>query len=263
MSAHPTYADVARATGVLVALAGDVSDVHSLLIPWTPASKARPRFGRGGRAYTPAESRAAEQRTSAYLRQFFPEPFTGNVALACVFYRPDRQRIDADNMLKHICDAANKILWHDDSQVTAITGIVELDPSNPRTLIAVAPHLTTMTRGTDDTYPCPICNKPIARAGQSSLRKTCSRECAARAKGHFLLDEPVDCAECGEPFKRTTSAQRMCSPECRADSLRNRRKAAAKPPMTCVDCGATLAHRRGGRCRNCWRAHVASTGRQS
>lgn len=251
--------DHTRAIRALIQLGGDDSDVTSVLIPWAPASKSRPRFGRGGRAYTPAESRAAEARTAAHLRTCFPEPLPGNVALACIFYRPDRQRIDADNMLKHLCDAANGIIWQDDSQVTAILGIVELDIEYPRTVMAVSHHDTTMTRGADSVYPCAQCGKPISRIGRTKLPKTCSPACAAHARGFFLLSEPVDCAHCGEPFKRRTAAQKMCSPECRVESLRNRRKSAAKPMSECLDCGIALSHTRGGRCRNCWRTHLQAS----
>ncbi len=224
----------------------------------SPASTARPRFGKGGRTYTPAESRKAEARTAAWLRRMFEEPLTGNVALACLFFRPNRQRIDVDNMLKHVCDAANGILWHDDSQVSAITGVVELDVDRPRTLLAVSPHLSTMTRGTDATYPCAQCGRPIAMDGRGNKRKTCSKDCAARLRGFEPLDVPIPCAECGKPFRRTTRAQRLCSPECRADLVRGRNRQRALPKSACQDCGLVLTHHRGGRCRACWRASVAT-----
>lgn len=248
--------DIERAIALLQAVAGDLTDVHYTVMNWEPASKARPRFGKGGRTYTPAESRKAEARTAAWLRNVFDEPMPGNVAMACIFYRPNRQRIDVDNMLKHVCDAANEIIWHDDSQCTSVTGVVELDIERPRTLLVVAPHLTTMTRGADATYPCAQCSRPIALEGRSHP-KTCSRDCAARLRGYEPLDEPIPCAECGELFRRTTRAQRLCSPACRADRVRGANKERARPTSTCLDCGKQLAHHRGGRCRDCWRASVA------
>lgn len=251
--------DLCRVIGMLQAVAGDLHDVHSTLLNWEPASKARPRFGKNGHTYTPAESRAAEARTAAWLRTMFDEPMTGNVAMACIFFRPNRQRIDADNMLKHVCDAANGIIWNDDSQVTAVLGIVELDADRPRTLIAVAPHMSTMTRGTDATYPCAQCGRPIPMEGQNSRRKTCSKGCAAKIRGYEPLDEPIPCAECGEPFRRTTKTQRLCSPECRANRIRGRNKSRATPRSRCLDCARELTHHRGGRCRSCWRASVATT----
>lgn len=255
--AEDYLADAERVMALLTAVAGDLDDVHYTLMEWEPASKARPRFGKGGRTYTPAESRKAEARTAAWLRRMFDEPMSGNVAMACLFFRPNRQRIDVDNMLKHVCDAANEIIWHDDSQVSAITGIVELDTERPRTLLAVAPHMSTMTRGTDATYPCAQCGRPIQMGGQTKMRKTCSPECAARVRGFEPLDIEIPCAECGKPFRRTTRAQRLCSPECRADRVRGRNRERARPMSTCLDCGRLLTHHRGGRCRDCWRKSVA------
>lgn len=232
--------------------AGPEEWLKYLVIHGPPPSKQRPRFGRGGRVYTPAESRAAEERTSVFIRSSVQTPHTGNIALGCVFFRPNRQRIDVDNMLKHVCDAANGIAWHDDSQVTTLFGRVELDAENPRTLIIFGPDESTMMRGTDAWYPCPICETRIHFDGQTNPRKTCSRECAARVRGFYLLDERLPCAHCQVPFKRANKYQTMCSPECRLDSFRGKRKGRAGPLSLCLDCDKELSHRRGGRCRDCW-----------
>jgi predicted amidophosphoribosyltransferase len=56
-------------------------------------------------------------------------------------------------------------------------------------------------------------------------------------------------------FRPVSQYRRLCSPECRQDSLRDRRKRQAKPFSKCSDCGKELSHRRGGRCRECWRAN--------
>lgn len=238
---------------LVTAIGGLRHSVHSAILNGAPFSKSRPRFSRNGNTYVPKKDRQAEEQTSATLRMFYPESWTGNVALACIFYRPNFQRIDVDNMLKHVCDAANGIIWEDDSQVTALVGVAHLDVDDPRTVIAVAPHISTLVRGTDADYPCVVCSKPISRSGQTKLRKTCSRECRAQAMGHQLLDEPVPCAWCGEPFKRVSSYRKYCSVQCKAAAYRNVRKGIAKPPGRCTHCGAELSHRRGGRCRDCWR----------
>lgn len=81
-----------------------------------------------------------------FLRNAVRRPFTGNVGLVCLFFRPDRQRIDVDNLLKHVCDAANGVLWVDDTQCTAIAGVIGLDRDDPRTVIAVGVHESTMIR---------------------------------------------------------------------------------------------------------------------
>lgn len=246
-----------EAQRLVAAIGGQDHDVRTVILNGAPYSKARPRFSRNGNTYVPKKEREAEERTAYDLRIYFDQPFTGNVALACIFYRPNFQRIDVDNMLKHVCDAANGILWHDDSQVTALVGRAELDADDPRTIIAVARHTSTLTRGTDATYPCIICEQPISRIGQTKLRKTCSRECRAKAQGHQLLDEPVPCAWCAQPFKRENQYRKYCSPACKAEAFRDVRRQAAGPPVLCTECGTALTHRRGGRCRACWRANPA------
>jgi Holliday junction resolvase RusA-like endonuclease len=247
----------------LVASIGGLDrDVSTLIIDGPPPSKARPRFSRNGNTYVPKKDREAEEHTSRILRQYFPTPMPGNVALACIFYRPNFQRIDVDNMLKHVCDAANGILWADDSQVTALVGIAHLDVDDPRTVLAIAPHVSTLVRGADAVYPCAVCSKPISRIGQTKMRKTCSRECKAQATGHLLLDEPVECAWCGNPFKRVSSYRKYCGRECVNAAIANVRQVKRLPPVRCTSCDKPLPHRRGGRCRACWIADPSGSGQQ-
>lgn len=225
-----------------------------VVIPGTPPSKARVRFGKG-RAYTTDETQAAERRTRLFVQQaLHGYQFPGNVALGCIFYRPTFQRVDTDNMLKHVCDSINGVAFKDDSQVTAIAGRAELDKDNPRTVLVLGPHQSTLKRGINDTMPCIVCDKPISLVQSRGFRERkhyCSRECTLKARS-VDLSVPVACAHCSGLFRRRTSAQTMCSPECRAGSLRDRRKLKAKPRSRCASCGVELAHTRGGRCRNCW-----------
>lgn len=69
-----------------------------------------------------------------------------NVALTAVFFRSSRQIIDLDNLLKHLMDSANGILWVNDCQVTSITTVLELDRESPRTWFELEAHDTTMIR---------------------------------------------------------------------------------------------------------------------
>lgn len=231
---------------------GDVEEMLFVVLPGPPASKARPRFARG-RVYSSGDSAKAEALTAARLRQALPQgPFPGNVALGCVFFRPNSQRIDTDNLLKHVCDAANGVLWVDDSQVTALMGRTELDQDNPRTVVVVGRHISSLKRGSDATTPCSVCEKPVQIVSGRS-NKTCSKECSMRLRGYSSLAEPVPCAHCGEQFRRRTKTQKLCSPECRAASMASRNRQTAKPCSKCADCGVQLAHHRGGRCRECWR----------
>lgn len=230
--------------------------VTMCVVPGAPPSKARVRFGKGN-AYSSAQMVAAEKRTATFVQQALRGYlYEGNVALGCIFYRPNFQRVDADNMLKHVCDAINGLAFKDDSQVTAIAARVELDKDNPRTVIVLGPHRSTLARGINDTTPCRQCGTPIsavAKRGQREPQRYCSRECLSAARA-VDLSEPVPCGHCAEPFRRKTTAQRMCCPACRAASTRRARKPAV-PMSACADCGKGLTHRRGGRCRDCWRAN--------
>lgn len=235
--------------------ADEEGDMAMITIPGAPWSKSRPRFARNGRAYPAAGEVDAEKRTGGYLGRVVTEPFTGNVGLACLFFRPNRQRIDVDNLIKHVCDAANGVLWKDDSQCTAVMGILELDIDRPRTVVMVAQHTSTLMRGSDAVYPCPVCDVMIAMDGQAGkLRKTCSKECAAKARGFESLAELVPCGVCGTPFKRFTTKQRHCSPECGHASTRGIPKSRTARYSRCSVCNKQLAHRRGGKCRDCWKA---------
>jgi Holliday junction resolvase RusA-like endonuclease len=244
--------DLDRALAMSAALCANTNSLQFLVIPGAPYSKSRPRFSRNGSVYVKVEDRVQEERTAVFLKQKFRQPMTGNVALGCIFYRPNRQRIDADNMLKHVCDAANGVAYLDDSQVTAVMATVELDADNPRTVIIIGEHATSMTRGTDATKPCEHCGNPITLIGRKTAKRFCNAECTTAHRGQ-LLAEPVPCKHCEKPFKRATRAQTMCSPQCRADYLRDRRRGKAAPRSKCEDCQKTLTHTRGGRCRDCWR----------
>ena len=177
--------DTDRLEAVLDALGGDITTVRYAVMPGEPHRKMRPKFGRRGRhtvTYQPKEDELAEAKTGAFLRRCMPPAFGGNVALAAIFYRSDRQVIDTDNLIKHICDAGNGILFVDDSQATATAGIIELDPTNPRTVLALTTHRSTMKRGTDNVAICQVCGGVFSLEGKPSAQRNCSSECAARAR---------------------------------------------------------------------------------
>lgn len=135
-----------RALDMFGFLAPESAFMHMVIVDGVPKSKARPRFREGGKVYASKEQLDSERALGWQLKAEFPEPLEGNLAVGCVFYRPTRHRIDVDNLLKHVMDSANKIVWHDDSQVTAQLGILELDEERPRTVIMVAAHESSMAR---------------------------------------------------------------------------------------------------------------------
>ncbi|MEU6628351.1 RusA family crossover junction endodeoxyribonuclease [Streptomyces parvus] len=136
--------DQERARRLARALAPGALSVKTVIIPRTPPGKLRPRHTQGGHTYKADGDK--EAATALYLRRAFRQPWGGNLAVGAVFFRPDRQRIDGDNLLKHVLDAGNGICWHDDAQITASYPVIELDRHNPRTVLVVARHVSTMDR---------------------------------------------------------------------------------------------------------------------
>jgi len=123
----------------------------TLTIPGEPVAKGRPRFSRRhGRAFTPAATRKAEETLAGRLMALVASqgyhsageelPLRGAVRLEVTFDLPvpaswaawKREaalaghvkpvaRPDCDNYLKLFLDAANGVLWTDDSQVVEVT----------------------------------------------------------------------------------------------------------------------------------------------
>lgn len=189
-------------------------EMSFLVIPGNPWSKSRPRFARNGSAYQPKDDSEHEQRTGLWMRRLRTK-YTGNVAVGAIFYRGDRQRIDSDNLMKHICDSGNGVLWDDDSQVTAQIGVIEYDPSHPRTVLVVAKHESSMKRGTDWTYTCEECavEFPMLGKTESQRPKRCPEH---RTNSKFGTKLTVrTCPSCGSEFKASaTREQRYCSVQC-------------------------------------------------
>jgi Holliday junction resolvase RusA-like endonuclease len=223
-------------------------------IPGAPASKSRVRFGKG-HAYSSADMRAAEQRTAWFLKSALGEPMQGNIFVACIFFRPNRQRIDVDNMLKHICDAANGIIWKDDSQVTAIAGIAEYDKENPRTAVIIGEHDSSLVRGVRVKQDCSHCGEPFAikdRAMGQALY--CSPACRRKAVfGDLPPSQPRNCPSCGVEFTPRDRRAKYCSKLCARIASRGRpRLSAQRPKRSCEACGKPIAHTSRGLCRPCW-----------
>lgn len=120
----------------------------TVVIPGNPQPQQRARGGRGGRHYTPDASRAAQETIATLLMPFRNLDFLqGNLALACIFFRSTAHIVDGDNLLKLVQDAGTKArVWRDDSQITGGAYRIGLDRRNPRTLIAVAQHTSSMPR---------------------------------------------------------------------------------------------------------------------
>lgn len=237
----------------LFARKGDTEDMWYAVIEGDPWSKQRARFANGV-AYQPKADRDAEKATRNAMRSNKPSSFIGNIALACRFYRSNFQRIDTDNLVKHVCDSGKGLLWPDDSQITLALGEVQYDPARPRTVIVVGHHESTMRRGIDRQRPCGWCEKLfIPPAGKRGGVPYCSASCSYAARTTALF--PKECPQCHKTFQPTTARQRLCSRECSYASLHGKRRGTGKPNSRCEECGVELTHSRGGRCRTCWKAN--------
>jgi len=127
-----------------------------VVVEGQPKAKQRARMGRRG-AYTPSATTNGQEVVGWALKQAVGHKmFPSNVYVKAVFYRSNRQRIDVDNLLKLVLDAATGICWVDDSQVTSVQGELELDAANPRTEIEIGVHESTMLRG-DASYLSGTC----------------------------------------------------------------------------------------------------------
>lgn len=112
-----------------------------VVIPGDPVPLGRPRFGRGGRVYTPTRSRDYQNAVALCVRAAAP---TGRdrdalFGLRLTFYRSTAQRLDLDNLIKSILDGITKAerVWADDSQVREIHARLLLRAVNPRAEIEI------------------------------------------------------------------------------------------------------------------------------
>lgn len=223
-----------------------------------PRSKARPRFagGKGRRPYSDKKQVAHERTLRILMKAVVRKPLVGTVAIACMFYRSSNRRVDLDNLLKQVLDAGNTILWADDMQVTACVGVLNLDRAQPRTVIVLAPHESTIDRSFEERT-CERCQSPFSWRSYPSAGGTgqfCSRTCAGKKRGEDLSAQ-ANCRECGKPFQRRTAAQVLCSEHCRiATMLREKSTRARHPkPWKCVVCGRNVSRPEYRRCRSCFK----------
>jgi len=99
-----------------------------------PVAKGRPRLGRGGRVYTPDETRRFENEVRMLARLYKPEqPWAGPIGICLKFSLPKPKRPkcnepicrpDLDNYVKAVLDALDEF-WIDDSQVVHLSATKE------------------------------------------------------------------------------------------------------------------------------------------
>lgn len=101
----------------------------TIIFPFTPIPKGRPRFTRQGHAYTPDKTRKYEAELRLWASKFAPKkPLTGPLRIEVIFnlQKPKKPkskfpitRPDIDNYFKCM-DAFNGLLWVDDSQIVQV-----------------------------------------------------------------------------------------------------------------------------------------------
>jgi len=221
-----------------------------------PVAKSRVRWSRKSRtAYTPQQSVTAQEVLAWQFKALMgQELLAGPVAIVAVFYRPNYQRIDADNLMKLVMDAATQAqVWKDDSQVTAQASFLEFDPDNPRTLVAWCETTSSMDR--TRRFVCKVCGVEFERKSLATLKhppQTCSPTC--RGKLHIKDRERVRCAKCDFEFVRNRAGQRYCSPLCGARGRLVRQRASLQRPWPqCEVCGQRVSRREYLRCSGCSR----------
>jgi len=101
----------------------------SSVLPVSPQAKQRPRVNRNGITWTPENTRTAEMEIRHYLLHRGAPKLEGPLEVVLTFnlVRPksitEKKRpwpavkSDLDNYIKLVCDAANSILWPDDSAI--------------------------------------------------------------------------------------------------------------------------------------------------
>lgn len=133
----------------------------SFTIPGPPVGKARPRVA-GGHAYTPAPTRAYEERVRQCWRTSHNAPFAPAVPIAAVIAayhaipasasKGDRERMaqntilpmkkpDADNVAKIVLDALNGLAYADDKQVVRLEVIKRYTVGEPYVQVTLTEEL--------------------------------------------------------------------------------------------------------------------------
>lgn len=103
-------------------------------------SKQRPRQGKGGRFYTPAKTRAAEEELGMRLREAGARPIAGELRVTLAFRTATNHQRDIDNLAKLVLDACNGVAWGDDAQVSELHVFLERGrPDNPGFDLIVEP----------------------------------------------------------------------------------------------------------------------------
>ena len=102
----------------------------------TPVPKQSFKMGRNG-GYTDTRVITWQDIVAYEAKRHFTEPLTGDVNEVMVFTRPNRRRVDCENLVKAVNDALNGIAFVDDSQVVHQDITKRFDRANPGVWIEI------------------------------------------------------------------------------------------------------------------------------
>lgn len=122
------------------------SKLYEAIIPLNPRTKKNSQQilinGKTGKPFIAqnAKYKMYEQDAGWFLKKL-PEPISDPVNVKCIFYRPDRKRVDLTNLLEAIDDILVKYKILADDTFTILAGHdgsrVLVDKDNPRTEIEI------------------------------------------------------------------------------------------------------------------------------
>lgn len=216
-----------------------------------PIPRARPRFV-NGHAYMPKRCSNYIANAAQLIALHLPKGHStdGVFGVYAAFHRSDRHRVDVDNLLKGILDAATRSqLWNDDSQVQEIGAKLFLASTDPRAEVTVFRPLDE-----SPTEKCEVCGAP-KKWYRSYQRRFCSLACQRSHEQARRIR--LTCAECGSPFTTLPCLAgrkpRFCSRKCTAAHY-GRRKTVMDGPATwrCSVCGGPVSRHEYNRCWSCF-----------
>jgi len=108
----------------------DLIKAIKLDVPISPVAKARPRFTRSGRVYTPKRTTDFEGAIKMYWKKSGQTMLpVAPTYLTILFFMPRPKktkfdwpitRPDVDNLQKGVIDSLNQLAWKDDNQIVTI-----------------------------------------------------------------------------------------------------------------------------------------------
>lgn len=224
--------------------------VLKLTFDGNPLAKSRPRFSRG-RVYNPQKNEDYEEALGWAMKAELGQHEMDDInefGLSCNFYRSTAQRIDVDNMIKTVCDAANNIVWKDDAQCIEVYGRVFRRDKNPRTEMVIyripdaesSPHKI-----------CPQC-KIKFKSAPSIKTVFCSQGCFRASRQRVKI-----CKFCKNEFevplaKFKRGLRNFCSYSCSSSYYGEIKSLEYQQKHRCKLCKGPVSRAEYTRCRACF-----------